>query len=352
MLPCNDPGARGVSSVHPVYARLLCAELLRRGFSREEVLAGTGLAWDALHTGASFLGYAQLQRLVHHALALTREPALGLVVGLSTDLSTHGSLGVAAMASEQVRDVVRLLPRYSPLRLRLGTFEVACAGDGGLALCFVDALPGGCSDGNGDTRLRAYVLGHLTGAVLRLLQAVSGLGPTAPGLVLHWPLSEGALSAPRAGGLPQVLFHAARWQLDLPAGLLNQPTLAPDAEARRSALRACDRQLEHPPAGTHAQRVREHLLAHNGQLPALSAMAAAHHVSPRTLIRRLRDEGTTYQTLLDQTRAELACWWLSQTETPVQDIAERLGFADASNFSRTFRRWCGATPSAYRRRPQ
>ena len=35
--------------MHPVYARLLCAELLRRGFSRETVLGGTGLAWEALH---------------------------------------------------------------------------------------------------------------------------------------------------------------------------------------------------------------------------------------------------------------------------------------------------------------
>ena len=76
--------------MHPVYARLLCAELLRRGFSRETVLGGTGLAWEALHTGAAFLSYAQLQRLVHQALVLTGEPGLGLAVGLSTELSIHG----------------------------------------------------------------------------------------------------------------------------------------------------------------------------------------------------------------------------------------------------------------------
>lgn len=345
---CSDMGAWWAPSVHPVYARLLCAELLRRGFSRETVLGGTGLAWDALHTGAAFLSTAQLQRLVHHAFALTEEPALGLAVGLSTDLSTHGPLGVAAMASERVEDVVRLLPRYSRLRLRLGAFELVPLRDGGLALRFVEALPGG----SGDPRLRAYVLGHLTGALLRLLQAVSGWGASAPGLALHWPLPVGAMPAHWAGVLPQVWFHGPGWQLDLPAHFLNQATLAPDAEARRSALRECDRRLESPAAGSQAQQVRERLLACEGRLPGLSAMAEAHHVSPRTLIRRLRDEGMTYQILLDQTRADLACWWLSQTDGPVHAIAERLGFADASNFSRTFRRWCGTTPSTYRQRAE
>ena len=357
----SGPRAWWAPSVHPVYARLLCAELLRRGFTREEILSGTGLAWDALHTGAVFLSYAQLQRLVHHALALTGEPALGLVVGLSTDLSTHGPLGVAAMASERVEDVVRLLPRYSPLRLRLGVFEVAdlgdCAGlaEGGLSLRFVEALPGsgsgGPSQSSADTQLRAYVLGHLTGALLRLLQAVSGFSASALGLVLHWPLPVFAVPPPPVGGLPQWLLGAPTWRLDLPASLLNQPALATDAQAHRSALRECERQLDHPAVGGHTQRVRADLLACDGPVPGLVAMAAAHHVSARTLIRHLRDEGTTYQKLLDETRVEQACWWLSQTDAPVQTIAERLGFADASNFSRTFRRWCGTTPSAYRQRP-
>ena len=45
----GDLSAWWAPAVHPVYTRLLCAELLRRGFSRETVLGGTGLAWEALH---------------------------------------------------------------------------------------------------------------------------------------------------------------------------------------------------------------------------------------------------------------------------------------------------------------
>lgn len=73
-----------------------------------------------------------------------------------------------------------------------------------------------------------------------------------------------------------------------------------------------------------------------------------HDASPRTLIRRLREEGSSYQQLLDSVREELACWLLIQTDLPVEAIAERVGYADTSNFSRTFRRWLGVTPREFR----
>lgn len=67
------------------------------------------------------------------------------------------------------------------------------------------------------------------------------------------------------------------------------------------------------------------------------------------LIRRLREEGAHYQLLLDEVRQELACWLLQNTELSVEAVAERLGYRDTSNFSRTFRRWLGMTPNAWRR---
>lgn len=71
-------------------------------------------------------------------------------------------------------------------------------------------------------------------------------------------------------------------------------------------------------------------------------------MSTRTLIRRLREEGSQYQELLDQVRQELACWLLVHTELSIEAVAERLGYSDTSNFSRTFRRWLGMPPNAFR----
>jgi len=95
-------------------------------------------------------------------------------------------------------------------------------------------------------------------------------------------------------------------------------------------------------------RVQQRLVACEGEYPTLEQMAEIEHVSARTLIRHLREEGVTYQQLLDGVREELACWLLVQTPLSVEAIAERLGYQDTSNFSRTFRRWLGVTPREFR----
>jgi AraC-like DNA-binding protein len=107
----------------------------------------------------------------------------------------------------------------------------------------------------------------------------------------------------------------------------------------------CEQQLAHSQQGSLMQWVRLRLLASERHFPTVDAMAEQEQVSARTLIRRLGEGGTRCQTLLDHTRADLACWMLAQTRLPVASIATRLGFVDPSNFSRTFRRWFGKTAS-------
>jgi hypothetical protein len=129
----------------------------------------------------------QLQRLVTQALALSGDPALGLSEGLSSGLSSHGALGFAAVSAGSLGGVLHLLPRFSVLRLKGVSFVLNAETD--LAsLVLQERLPA--------PELLADVLGHVTGAVLRLLQSVTGQ-PGAPGLVLDWPLPEMARRARR-----------------------------------------------------------------------------------------------------------------------------------------------------------
>jgi AraC-like DNA-binding protein len=71
-------------------------------------------------------------------------------------------------------------------------------------------------------------------------------------------------------------------------------------------------------------------------------------VTPRSLQRRLRDEGTSYRGLIDTIRHKRAVDLL-QRGVPFGDIAERLGFSEARAFRRAFRRWTGLVPSAIAR---
>ena len=82
--------------------------------------------------------------------------------------------------------------------------------------------------------------------------------------------------------------------------------------------------------------------------PDLRWIAEANAMTPRTLQRRLADEGTTYFEILDAWRFERALNLLQSTAKSVTEIAEEIGYADAAHFRRAFHRWTSATPSSYR----
>ena len=87
-------------------------------------------------------------------------------------------------------------------------------------------------------------------------------------------------------------------------------------------------------------------------LPDKSLIAAQMGMSERTLQRRLREEGTSYQAVLDNTRHYLARELLRNTGLSLAEVAARLGFSEPSAFFRAFRKWQGCTPGQYREDPQ
>ena len=82
--------------------------------------------------------------------------------------------------------------------------------------------------------------------------------------------------------------------------------------------------------------------------PETCGLAASLCISASTLRRRLAEEGQTYQGLKDSVRKELAIVWLAEPQISFAEIAERLGFADASSFYKAFRKWVGSNPGHYR----
>ncbi|MEZ4392306.1 MAG: AraC family transcriptional regulator ligand-binding domain-containing protein [Polyangiales bacterium] len=80
----------------------------------------------------------------------------------------------------------------------------------------------------------------------------------------------------------------------------------------------------------------------------LTAVARALRCSPRTLQRRLRDEGTTFQALLDRARYARACELLRAPDACVKRVAAEVGFSEQASFHRAFVRWSGETPGRWR----
>ena len=77
-------------------------------------------------------------------------------------------------------------------------------------------------------------------------------------------------------------------------------------------------------------------------------VALALGISRSTLQRRLREEETSYQAVLDATRRDMAIRYLTKTTLRADEIASVLAYRDANSFSRSFRRWTGKAPVAFR----
>ena len=101
--------------------------------------------------------------------------------------------------------------------------------------------------------------------------------------------------------------------------------------------------------GSITARAREYLEKKLMQPVTLHELADALHLSTRTLNRKFADERTTFQSVKDAVRRDIAVQRLSKSTAPIAAIATDLGFANAAIFCRAFKQWTGSTPSAYRK---
>jgi len=98
-----------------------------------------------------------------------------------------------------------------------------------------------------------------------------------------------------------------------------------------------------------AAEIEEHIHRDPGLLAlGVEDMADRLSLHPRTLQRRLKEEGDSYLNVQARMRHRLACQWLQQGEVSIDDISARLGFSDRRAFTAAFKRWEGETPSAWR----
>ncbi|HEY0845308.1 MAG TPA: AraC family transcriptional regulator ligand-binding domain-containing protein [Noviherbaspirillum sp.] len=324
---------------HPTYARLLCMLLRKGGIEPSRLLAGTGLTWAELVRAEQDIDFVRMRRLVHAALQLSGSPALGMELGAAVPVAAHGQVGYAAVASRDVRHAFDIVVRYSKLRSNALSFRLIENG----TTCYLQVRE---LFDLGDVRV--HVLEAVLLVVVQLLETLLGQ-PLEEAQYLLPYAEPGWGDAYRRRLGDSLRFSANCMAIGLPQSLLDTPCVTSDPAAYAAARQACEEALAQlRQQYSIVQQVRRRLLAGDSQFPTCDAMAEELHMSARTLMRKLKQHGASYQGLLDEVRKERAQWYLRHTNYPMESIAERLGYLDTTNFSRTFRRWFGISPSAYR----
>ena len=321
----------------PASQALQLVELVKSwGITADQLLLPLNLSERALEEPNARLPIGVQNSLLAHARLLTREPALGVHIGLRRRASMYGFLGFAAMTAASLREAIELAVRFSSVVTTAVTLRLVVEGE-------VAAL-----------RIEEHADAGDVRDVVHLGLAV-GLGQIGQALTGSKRPGVADLAIPRPAywhrfeHLFDMRFDQPVTQLVFDATSLDLPLVAPDRAGMRLAREQCERALgDLTHNGMIVGRVRG-LIANAERFRTLDEVAACLGVSPRTLKRRLAAQQISFSELVEEERHQRALLMLRSSHLSLEDITERLGYSTVPNFARAFRRWAGVAPGAYRR---
>jgi AraC-like DNA-binding protein len=320
----------GLSSVPAVLRNL--------GADPAEVLAEVGLDLRLFDDPDNVISFAARGRLFKHCVARTGCQHFGLLAGQHTNASNFGLVGLLARYSPDVGSALRSLVHYLHLHVRGAVSSLIVEGSWAELRYDIHEPNFEATDQLGD------------GAAAAMFNIMRGLchPDWRPAQVMLAHRRPDDVAPYRQFFQAPIEFDADRYALVFTADWLRRPLATNDPELRRLLLKQVDAlQQQHPDGFPDQVRsvLRTALLTGHGKAEQVAALFSMHS---RTLSRRLVACGTSFHELADQCSFELSRQLLEFSDLDVLQIAAALGYADASAFTRAFRRWSGTTPARWR----
>jgi AraC-like DNA-binding protein len=327
----------GFMTVSTTTVRVLLSDLAKRGIPASAALSGTTIEGVDLSVQARIDGEL-FDDLLVRAVTLTGDPAFGLTWARDVNPADWGLMyqlsAVASTYADAMAGVVRLMRTYSDR----DTFALQELPDR-----FVVMLLAGARTATG---LRAKSEFGMR-MIWEMFCGFVGPDARAHRVGFGYPAPPYRAEYDRAFR-SAVVFDQDATVLELPMALAQRRQPHEDVVLRNILLARAQVRLvttESP----WASRVAAYLdAAAPESLPDISTTAHYFGMSERGLRRRLEVEGRSFSSLTDGVRARIGIRWLTESETPIKEIAYKLGFSRASAFQRAFKRWTGSTPATCR----
>jgi len=326
------------------YPGFVVRALRKQGHDVDALLDGTGLTEEHLRDPNYRFAFSSLRRLTTNAMELTGDPHLGPRLGKCFDAHYIGLPAYAAMTALTLKDALDVFSRF--FSLAFPSVEFAVLGDQGGSECGETAV-----------RLRprfalediayfisGFALAASDGLLKKLLHAPQVASRAE--MIVSEPDGWAAVSAEIGFS---VRFDAHENRLMFPTELLDEPLPGADPVNHARLVALCEKFATDACYETTLVSCVVSFLEEGQNLGApLCEAAAALGYSERGLRRKLQQSGTSYRTLIERVRESRAREMLAKTRRPIAVIAHELGYDTPSNFARSFKRWTGSTPKAYR----
>jgi AraC-like DNA-binding protein len=313
---------------------------VQEGVRRDFLIEAAGLDGLVLAEGSARVPHAQLIAVWQIVDRAVPDRDVGLRWAAAAQPRDLGLLGYVMSFSGTLGAALARAHRYS--RILHGALELQLqpARDGGVAVTIAEPSYGRCVE---DFRLGVLVTlcRHFTRTDLAPAE-VSFRYPRPPSTLAHSKLFRCALRFGRP--VSQVVFAERDLRRPIPR---SDESLAAYLSAH------ADTMLRSLVGGTSTRdRVRAVVWdALSEGKPTLQRVAVALGLSPRTLQRRLAQEGTSLQAQVEDVQKTVALAVLRDRDLPVEEVAFLLGYDEPSTFFRAFKRWTGTTPQQYRKAP-
>lgn len=279
--------------------------------------------------------------LLARGLALRPDHAAPeLEVGSCVRPGHVGVLGYLVLASDTLGEAMLAYQRYETLFYGTTLAEIAIEGD----QAEMRWPPS-------EEELGQQADGAAIAALVTFLRRQIDSPPPPSGVsFLGSVSSEAAAAYTRFFGCP-VRWNDSHVRVRFPVQYLSIPMPRRDPTLRALLDRQAQALMRALPGSSETERQLQQVLLKllaDGE-PTLPRAAAAMHMSPRTLQRRLARHGLSWQQWLDRSREQLAGHYLGDGSLTLTDIALLLGFSEQSAFTRAYQRWTGTSPGRARR---
>jgi AraC-like DNA-binding protein len=331
------------ATTHPAHSLLLALDMMRtRGHGAVECLKGTGLSTGDLAQEGRTVTLRQETAFYRNLMRLTGDPCIGLAIGQTYLPQRYGLFGYALLSAATVEQALAIAVSIGH-HMTFTWFQMGytIAGDCvRFEFCDRGLLEPDVRDMYFDRDCAAFCVA--SEEILRQRLNLTGVRLPHDGH-RHRERYEAFFGCPVTFGHPSAVLEA-------PSSIMDAPLPFSDELVSKRLTGQCKLLLSRfHRSGRMIEEVRQVLVGKPGHYPGLEGVAEALHMSVRTLRRRLREEGATYQSILDEVRFSLAREYLLETSLPLNEISRLLGYSEPNNFTHAFKRWAGIGPYAYRK---
>ncbi len=321
------------------YLLLLRNFLEYKNFNTEEIFQNVKLPAHLTNDPEQFVSHALLKQYIETVIEKTNTPELGLYFGQFLNFTAHGDLGNAVISSKNLNESLQMISKYFKTRTPLIDINIETQNEVCMMSASFNLLP---------DAVEHFLVDAYFATLISVRKFILNDKHYDVSIYLKRPKPKNTEPYTELFG-EKVFFSAKNNEYHLPTESLALTFPLSNPIAREIAERKCQqklKELEH--LDDLVSKVKTLLIATPCYFQNLDELAQQLHMSTRTLRRKLSDLDTSYQTILDELRKELAINYLQNSSLSIVEIAHMLQFSDSSNFSSAFRKWTNKPPSDFR----